>query len=188
MTLDGTVVEANRLCLDACGFTREEVIGKKFWECGWWNRSHALSEMIQKGTAQAASGQIFRRETHYFVADGGERFVDLTIAPVLGDDGRVLFIAPTGIDITDKKRMADERESLLEAERAARGEAERAGRMKDEFLATLTHELRTPLNAILGWSQILAGTREPADLNEGLPAIERNARAQTQIIEDLLDM
>ena len=81
------------------------------------------------------------------------------------------------------------REELLTSERAARSDAERASRMKDEFLATLSHELRTPLNAILGWSQILAtGSADDQDLAEGLRTIERNARAQTQIIEDLLDM
>ena len=77
----------------------------------------------------------------------------------------------------------------LESERAARTEAERVGRMKDEFLATLSHELRTPLNAILGWSQLLRqGASDPQDLTEGLEIIERNARVQTQLIEDLLDM
>jgi signal transduction histidine kinase/ActR/RegA family two-component response regulator len=82
-----------------------------------------------------------------------------------------------------------ERERLLASERAARAEAERAGRTKDEFLATLSHELRTPLNAILGWSQILQGGRATAeDLEQGLETIGRNARAQAQIIEDLLDM
>ena len=61
--------------------------------------------------------------------------------------------------------------------------------MKDEFLATLSHELRTPLNAILGWSQILSGgDKDPEEVADGLRTIERNARAQTQIIEDLLDM
>ena len=61
--------------------------------------------------------------------------------------------------------------------------------MKDEFLATLSHELRTPLNAILGWAQILkAAPPSPEDVTEGVDIIERNARAQTQIIEDLLDM
>jgi signal transduction histidine kinase len=79
--------------------------------------------------------------------------------------------------------------SALEAERAARTEAERVGRMKDEFLATLSHELRTPLNAILGWSHLLRQSAvEPDELAEGLEIIERNARAQTQLIEDLLDM
>ena len=72
---------------------------------------------------------------------------------------------------------------------AAKNEAERNSQMKDEFLATLSHELRTPLNAILGWAQVLRdGHADPEDLNQGLATIERNARAQTQIIEDLLDM
>jgi PAS domain S-box-containing protein len=89
----------------------------------------------------------------------------------------------------DLRQAADQRKELLEAERAARTEAERANVMKDEFLATLSHELRTPLSAILGWSQLLAaGDLEEKDVAEGLEAIERNARAQTQLIEDLLDM
>ncbi|VXB11363.1 ATP-binding protein [Massilia sp. 9I] len=87
------------------------------------------------------------------------------------------------------RRAAEERKLLLENERAARAEAERSSQMKDEFLATLSHELRTPLSAILGWSQVLRrGSRDGADLQRGLQTIERNARAQAQLIEDLLDM
>ncbi|UVW26860.1 ATP-binding protein [Massilia sp. H6] len=86
-------------------------------------------------------------------------------------------------------RAAEERKVLLENEREARAEAERSSQMKDEFLATLSHELRTPLSAILGWSQVLRrGSRDGADLQRGLQTIERNARAQAQLIEDLLDM
>lgn len=89
----------------------------------------------------------------------------------------------------DVKRAALEREALLEAERSAREDAERTGRMKDEFLATLSHELRTPLNAMLGWSHILlSGKSNPDDTRRGLEAIARNAKAQTRLIEDLLDM
>src|SRR5262249_8308073 len=104
LTLDGTVVELNRLCLEACGFTREETIGRKYWDCGWWKPSPALREMVQGGCALAASGEIFRAESHYFVADGSERFVDLIIAPVKDEAGRVLFLNPTGTDITEKKQ------------------------------------------------------------------------------------
>jgi PAS domain S-box-containing protein len=87
------------------------------------------------------------------------------------------------------QKAAEERKALLESERAARTAAERLSEIKDEFLATLSHELRTPLNAILGWSQVLrTGVRKPADLAKGLETIERNARAQTQLIDDLLDM
>ena len=88
------------------------------------------------------------------------------------------------------QKAAEERKQLLESERAARAEAERTNDLKDQFLANLSHELRTPLSAILGWSQVLRITHaaEDTDLRQGLEAIERNARMQTQLIEDLLDM
>jgi signal transduction histidine kinase/ActR/RegA family two-component response regulator len=84
---------------------------------------------------------------------------------------------------------AEERKGLLDSERLARADAERASAMKDEFLATLSHELRTPLNAILGWSKILCMPGvSPVDFRRGLEVVERNARIQAQLIEDLLDM
>jgi PAS domain S-box-containing protein len=87
------------------------------------------------------------------------------------------------------QQSAEERKLLLDSERSARAEAERTSQMKDEFLATLSHELRTPLTAILGWAQVLRrGSRGQDDLNRGLETIERNARSQAQLIEDLLDM
>jgi signal transduction histidine kinase/ActR/RegA family two-component response regulator len=92
--------------------------------------------------------------------------------------------------LSEALAMADaEKRQLLENERIARLEAERASQLKDEFLATLSHELRTPLNAILGWSQlILSGNMKKEDIHKGLETIERNARAQNKLIEDLLEM
>ncbi len=92
-------------------------------------------------------------------------------------------------DITERRRAGGEREQLLDRERTARAEAERMSSLKDEFLATLSHELRTPLSAILGWSQVLRLRRmSPEEIDQGLDAIERNARVQIRLIEDLLDM
>src|SRR5688572_3213339 len=119
LSLDGTVVEVNRLSLEACGFKREEVIGRKFWECPWWNRSVDLMEMVRAGVNEAIEGRMFRRETPYFISDGRERIVDMTISPVTDDAGRVLYVAPTGMDITDRKQSERELQRLATSLAAA---------------------------------------------------------------------
>jgi signal transduction histidine kinase len=89
----------------------------------------------------------------------------------------------------ERNRSEQERSQLLERERTARAEAEAANRAKDEFLAVVSHELRTPLNAMLGWSRMLrSGKLDEPTVGRGLDAIERNAKAQTRLIEDLLDL
>jgi signal transduction histidine kinase/CheY-like chemotaxis protein len=94
-----------------------------------------------------------------------------------------------GREVVARHRAEAERDSLLESERAARIDAERASRAKDEFLATLSHELRSPLAAILGWCAVLRRAPESViDLEHGLALIERNARAQARLIDDLLDV
>jgi PAS domain S-box-containing protein len=189
MALDGTIIEANRLSLEACGYLKEQVVGKPFWECPWWSPSEALTQQIRLAVAETASGQTFRAEMPYFVSDGSQRMVSLLILPIKDETGRTVFLAPTGTDITDLERAKSQRDDLLQAERAARSAAERASVLKDEFLATLSHELRTPLNGILGWSHIMRQDSVNAELiAQGLEVIERNARAQSEIIEDLLDM
>jgi len=93
------------------------------------------------------------------------------------------------IDISRDKQIQTERERLLASEKNARAEAENANRLKDEFLATLSHELRTPLSSILGWSLILkTGQLGKDQLERAIETIERNARAQSQLIEDILDV
>ena len=99
-------------------------------------------------------------------------------------------ILATTTDNTERKAIQAERERLLASEQRARAEAERANNIKDEFLAALSHELRTPLNAIVGWAAVLkrrAQYSEP-EIVKGVEAIERNARVQTQLIADLLDV
>ncbi len=92
-------------------------------------------------------------------------------------------------EITERKQAEQERAQLLVREQAARAEAEQANRAKDEFLATLSHELRTPLSAILGWSHLVrTGKLDELQMTRAFETIERNARSQSQLIDDLLDV
>ena len=175
LSLDGTVIEANRLCLDACGFTREEVLGRPFWECGWWSRSPELMEMVQTATRQAAEGRLFRTETNYYVADGSQRIVDLILAPVNDAEGRTLFVAATGTDVTDRRRMEDD---LREQDRR-----------KDEFLALLAHELRNPLAPLRNGLQVMRlANDDPAVVARTRAMMERQLKHLVRMIDDLIDV
>ena len=108
------------------------------------------------------------------------------------DDELLRMVAGIGGQIgqfTERRRAEKESAELFKRERAARADAEKANRLKDEFLATLSHELRTPLNAVIGWSRMLgSGRLDRESSNHALEVIERNAWAQKQIIEDILDV
>jgi PAS domain S-box-containing protein len=93
------------------------------------------------------------------------------------------------LEIVERTRAEQERAELLAREQEARKQAEEANRLKDEFLATVSHELRTPLTAIVGWSHMIrSGLLDQADSERAIESIERNAHAQTKLIEDLLDI
>ncbi len=175
LALDGSVVEANRLCLEACGFARDEVIGKRFWECGWWSRSATVMEIVRAASLQAAEGRPFRTETKYFVADGAERVVDLILAPVTDEAGRILFVAATGTDVTDRRRMED----------AMREQDQR----KDEFLALLAHELRNPLAPLRNGLQVMRLAEGDAiAVGQTRGMMERQLGHMVRLIDDLLDI
>jgi signal transduction histidine kinase/CheY-like chemotaxis protein len=157
----------------------EQLVGKSLWE-EYPGLYGSPFEAIYRGVAAT-------RKTASIVAyfPDHQRWYDVRAYPA-EDGGLSVYFR----DVSQQKLADEEKVRLLESERLARTEAERAGRLKDEFLATLSHELRTPLNAVLGWCDILnrADKTSPTDMAEGLNTIERNARAQAQIIADILDM
>jgi PAS domain S-box-containing protein len=113
MDVNGVMRDANRLSFEACGYTKEQIVGRPFWDGPWWTPSPQLVERIKAASALAAAGHTFRAELQYFVADGSERTADVTIQPIRDDTGRVLFLAPTGVDITDRKRAEADREKFV---------------------------------------------------------------------------
>ena len=182
------------------GYSAEEMIGTSVKRLIPADRQQEEDEIL----ARLRRGDRYDHfETIRVSKDGRQLHVSLTISPIKDASGTVIGASKIARDITERKladaalkqaRMAAEEANaekarLLDSERLARAEAERASRMKDEFLATLSHELRTPLNAVLGWSTILRGTEDlDQRMAQGLEAIDRNARIQAQIIDDLLDM
>jgi PAS domain S-box-containing protein len=144
--------------------------------------SEALTEAIERTSIY----QIEYRVNH---SDGKMQWLSARGSVERDEAGNAIELAGFAVDITRIKEAEEEREQLLRRERAAREEAEQANQLKDEFLATLSHELRTPLNAILGWSQMLQNNNldEPA-AKRAMGTIERNARAQSQLIDDILDV
>jgi PAS domain S-box-containing protein len=104
MDLQGRLREVNDLAVDWCGYTRGQVLDQPFSETPWWRGSEEMKARIRFATDQAASGRIFREELRYWVADGSERIVDFAIHPIRDQSGAVVFLHPTGIDITERKR------------------------------------------------------------------------------------
>jgi len=121
---DGTVLEANRAPLDAAALTLDDVSGKKFWDCFWWNHDDAVSGQLRSAVARAATGEVMRYDAQIRVAGGELRWIDFQLVPLRAADGTITHIVPSGLDITDRVEFERERSSLLETERSLRHRAE----------------------------------------------------------------
>ena len=169
------------------GYNKEEWLSNpNFW------RSIIHPEDRERATAEAAaifaSGKGGTSRFRLMHKDGGEIWVEAR-SIVVCDDTRPVGMRGVTMDITPAVKAETERAELLRRESIARQQAEVAGRLKEEFLATVSHELRTPLNAVLGWSRLLrSGQLDEDGMSHAMDVIERNATAQKQIVEDLLDV
>ncbi|MGZ5173319.1 MAG: PAS domain S-box protein [Burkholderiales bacterium] len=191
---NGYVVTWNAGAERIKGYAPDEIIGQhfsKFYpadaiESGW--PEHELQVASTEGRFQDEGWRLRK--------DGSTFWANVIITALRDESGRLRGFAKLTRDLSERKRAETleasgvQHQEMLEAERSARMEAQRTARMKDEFLATLSHELRTPLNAILGWTQLLrtAPAEKSKDVSHGLEVIERNARAQVQLVDDLLDL
>jgi PAS domain S-box-containing protein len=167
------------------GYTAEEMIGRSIRVIipqDRWSEEDEVLLKIGRGEKVDHFETVRRRK------DGTDVPVSLTISPVYSG-GVIVGASKIARDISERKQAEADRAQILLRERQARAELERAGRLKDDFLAILSHELRTPVNAVLGYAQLLLkGVVPPKEVPQAVQAIERNAQAQSRLVESLLDM
>src|SRR6185369_2850310 len=170
--------------MELLGYSRDEFLGKELWEIGLFSDKEASQLAFRE---LQLNGYLRYENLPLQTTDGNLREVEF-VSNVYDED-RHPVIQCNIRDITDRKHAEEERRDLLARAQAARAEADTANSIKDEFLATVSHELRTPLTAILGWSEMLVGGElDEQQSKHAVETILRNARAQRQIIDDLLDI
>ena len=184
LTAEGRIFDANSTLMQMLGYTNRQdlmtgsVIERHLgiqYRCAW------KEFMKFKGVVQGFETPLQR-------IDGSTIWVVHSARAIKNESGLVYYEGAIQ-DITERKQAERERADLLKREQEARAQAEAANRLKDEFLATLSHELRTPLNGIFGWVQLLRrDALGPEQKIRALEIIERNAKTQIQLVDDLLDV
>ena len=181
LTPDGTLIEVNGNALRAAGSRREDEIGKKFWDCSWWNYDVKVQGELREAVARAAKGEVVRYDAVARVAGDGRMPIDFMLAPARNSAGRITHLIPSALDISERKQSED---ALKEAKAAA----EDANRAKSEFLANMGHELRTPLTVIMGAMDFLKTSSNPGERNQLLELADTSAHRLLGVIDDLLDI
>ena len=186
----GRILSWNKGAEEVFGYRKEEIVGESFAILFTpEDRSQGAPERELENVR--SSGRSDENRWH-LRKDGSRLWVSGLVNPLKDEAGNLVGYVKVARgddkEAAARKRAEDKREEDLERERVARSESEDASRMKDEFIALISHELRSPLNAILGWTRILRQGRPDEELYlRATEIIERSARMQSQLIDDLMD-
>jgi PAS domain S-box-containing protein len=182
----GTVLEINKVALDAVGIKLADVEGKPFWTTFWWQVSPEINAQLKEMIARASAGEFVRWDAEIFGRAGGKEtiIIDASLMPVKDDNGKVVFIAAEGRDITEKK--AYEREIARQQEELAKLDV-----LKTQFFANISHEFRTPLTLMLSpleeMKREFAGAVVPPPYYHQVDLVHRNGLRLLKLVNTLLD-
>jgi PAS domain S-box-containing protein len=171
LSLDGTVIDANRAAIEGAGFTREQVVGRKFWE-PWWSALPKEMEILKTSIQRVAGGESVREECQYCMADGSIRFADRTLTAVRDESGSVVMIVATGLDITEAKefrnrleeRVHERTAELMETEANLRSVTGRLLQIQDEERRRIARELHDSAGQVLAALKMNLASAEPGIL------------------------
>ncbi|MBE9179548.1 PAS domain-containing protein [Oculatella sp. LEGE 06141] len=180
-------LEWSNTCKEHFGLPLDlEVTIEQFYQCLHPDDRETTQQAIEQSILNHNSFDTIYR---VITPDQQVRWIRAIGSAFYDEKGKPIRFDGVTVDVTRQQQQDEERLRLYKAERVARELAESANRVKDEFLAVLSHELRSPLNPILGWSRLLRSRQlDKATTDRALETIERNAKLQTQLIEDLLDI
>jgi PAS domain S-box-containing protein len=192
-TLDGVIRSWNRGAERLFGYPADEAIGRPITiliPADRLSEERMILDQVVRGH------RVEPYDTVRIGKDGRPLHVSLTVSPIHDGQGRIVGASKIARDISERRRLEEERVRLLEQERVmhaatqrAQQEAEAANRAKDEFLAMVSHELRTPLHAVTGWTRILrVKPDDPVLVQRALDAVDRNTELLTRVVNDLLDV
>ncbi|MDY7012034.1 MAG: response regulator [Cyanobacteriota bacterium] len=182
---DGHILDANPALVQLLGYRdRQDLLSRARID------THIEAAIYEAWKSELDTEETVEdREVQLWRCDSKPLWVRHNARAVKDESGHLLYYEGALEDITDRREVEQERDRLLVREQEARSEAETANRLKDEFLATLSHELRTPLNAMMGWVQLIRTNKlSDEQVARALETIERNASAQAQLINDILDV
>ncbi|MEH2398395.1 hybrid sensor histidine kinase/response regulator [Nostoc sp.] len=175
----------NQRLSEMLGYPAQEMLGRSMFDF-IVQADGIVAEEILKWLKREGSDL---KEGQLRCKDGSYIWTLISARAIFSEENEFLGAIAMLTDISDRKRTESERDRLFQLEQTARAEAEAANRIKDEFLAVLSHELRSPLNPILGWAKLLQSRKfDDTALQKALKTIERNAKLQAELIEDLLDV
>jgi PAS domain S-box-containing protein len=181
----GRLLRVNQKLCDITGFSGEELLAMTIQEL---TRPEDREQDFAVYQRMLLGDEEYEVERRYLREDGGVVWVYINVVALRDERGNPIRATVSALDITGRRQVEERIKEALARDQEARGEAERANRSKDEFIAMVSHELRSPLNAVLGWATALRRAGYEEELHDrGLEIIERSARMQSQLIDDLLD-
>lgn len=198
LTLDGAIIDVNRAAIEAAGCTREELIGRKFWE-PWWSPLPNEVAILKDSVAKAARGEQIREECYFCLPDGSLRFADRSLNPVIDDAGNIVMIVATGLDMTEQKELRERLEghvrlrtleleeknqALLEQAETVRELSGRLLRTQDEERRRIARELHDSSGQILAAMQMNLTPLEEEARNLS-PEFAAGIRQTVELVEEL---
>jgi PAS domain S-box-containing protein len=199
LSTDGRLLEANRLCLEGCGYTDDQALNRFFPDTPWWRLAPDSRRRIAEAIPRAAAGETFSSVLTYHWAEGGARLVDFALNPIR-ENGRVAFLHATGVDITQRRQAEVDlhRAHALLADKAKHLESlveQRTAKLRETigeleaFSYSIAHDMRAPLRSLKGFSDILLEEHKAGLETEAQRYLERIAAAadrMDKLIQDVL--